>query len=312
MEQKTAIYCRISDDRDSTGLGVERQEIDCLKFAQERELGDVTVFTDNDISAFSGKKRPAYLEMMERIKSGEFQNLVAWASDRLHGSPRELEDFIDTCEAAKINIFTVKAGYYNLSTPDGRAMARILGTMARAESEKTSDRLQRKALDKALKGETWGGGNRPFGYKKGGMEIEEREAIALREIVQRISAGESIYSLCRWLNANEILTPAGRPFRAKALRDILNNPRMSGERAYKGEIVGAAKWPAIISKEEGEAVRAVFNSRRRLEAPARTSLLVGVLVCGLCGKKLVSHNKEGNRRYICRKDTITGRGCGGI
>ena len=83
-----------------------------------------------------------------------------------------------------------------------------------------------------MKGETWGTGNRPFGYKKGGMEIEEREAIALRKIAQRFLAGESIYSLCRWLNDEEILTPAGRLFRAKVLRDIINNPRISGERAY--------------------------------------------------------------------------------
>ena len=138
MTEKTAIYCRINDDRDGTGLGVERQEIDCLRLAEDKGLTDIEVFTDNDISAFSGKKRPSYLEMMARIKSGEFENLIAWASDRLHRSPRELEDFIDTCEEAKINIYTVKAGNLNLSSPAGRAFARILGTMARAESEKTS------------------------------------------------------------------------------------------------------------------------------------------------------------------------------
>ena len=92
----------------------------------------------------------------------------------------------------------------------------------------------------------------------------------------------------------------------------MNNPRISGERGYKGEIVGPAVWEGIITKEEGEAVRAILNSRKRLVAPARTSLLVGVLVCGVCGKKLISNNRGGVRRYICRKDTVTGRGCGGI
>ncbi len=108
------------------------------------------------------------------------------------------------------------------------------------------------------------------------------------------------------------MIPAKRPFRTKALRDILCNPRISGERTYKGEIVAPAIWPAIISKEEGEAVRAVFKSRMRMEAPARTSLLIGLLVCGICGKKLISTSKEGNRRYICRKDLVSGHGCGGV
>ena len=66
MTLKTAIYCRISDDRDGTGLGVERQEIDCRKYATEHSLGDIEIFIDNDISAFSGKKRPQYLAMMDR------------------------------------------------------------------------------------------------------------------------------------------------------------------------------------------------------------------------------------------------------
>ena len=66
----------------------------------------------------------------------------------------------------KINIYTVKAGHYNLSSPDGRAMARILGTMARAESEKTSDRGRRKALEIALRGENWGTGSRLFGISR--------------------------------------------------------------------------------------------------------------------------------------------------
>lgn len=79
------------------------------------------------------------------------------------------------------------------------------------------------------------------------MVIEDREATALREVAQRFLAGESLYSLCGWLNEQEIPTPAGKLFRAKTLRDILNNPRISGQRAYKGEIVAIAKWPAVIS-----------------------------------------------------------------
>lgn len=103
------------------------------------------------------------------------------------------------------------------------------------------------------------------------MEIEDREAIAIREVVQRFLAREGMNSLCRWLNDHEITTQAGRPFRAKALRDILINPRNSGQRAYKGEIAALAKWPAIITIEEGEAIRATLNSRKRQEAPARTN-----------------------------------------
>ena len=181
---KTAIYCRISDDRDGLGLGVELQEMDCRDLARRSGWTDIEVFVDNDISAFSGRKRPKYIEMMERIKSSEFENLIAWASDRLHRNLRDLEDFIDICESRKINIQTYKAGQINLSSPDGKVMARILGSIARDESEKASDRMKQSNLQRAMNGEVASTGVRAFGYKKGGIEIEEREAIALRSAVE--------------------------------------------------------------------------------------------------------------------------------
>lgn len=61
-----------------------------------------------------------------------------------------------------------------------------------------------------------------------------------------------------------------------------------------------------------QAIRAFLTSRKRLETPARTALMLGLLTCGIFGMKLVSNNKEGRRRYICRKDTVTGHACGGI
>jgi len=312
MSKKVAVYCRISDDRDGLGLGVERQQKDCVGLAKARGWDNIEVFTDNDISAFNGKKRPSYIEMMARIKAGEFEVLVAYASDRLHRSPRELEDFIDICNQRKLEILTVQAGDINLSTADGRTHARILGAFARGESEKTSSRIKRKALEKAMNGEPWSTGHRPFGYQANGLDINIEEAEAIAEVAQRFLAGESLNSLCRWLNEVGFNSPANKPFRTKALRDILFSARISGRRSYYGEIVAIAKWPAIISIEESDAIRAVFNSRTRLTPIARKNLLSGILICGECGKKLVSHNKEGRSRYICRKDAVSGIGCGGV
>ena len=43
-------------------------------------------------SAVGGKKSQSYLEMLARIKNGEFENLIAWLSDKLHRSHREQEE----------------------------------------------------------------------------------------------------------------------------------------------------------------------------------------------------------------------------
>ena len=57
---QAAIYTRISKDREGAGLGVERQRADCQELAGRLRWTVVEVFSDNDISAYSGRTRPGY------------------------------------------------------------------------------------------------------------------------------------------------------------------------------------------------------------------------------------------------------------
>jgi site-specific DNA recombinase len=86
------IYARISLDRTGGGLGVERQIEDCTRLAAGRGWTVVDVLSDNDVSAFTGRRRPAYRGLLERMRSGEVEVVVAWHTDRLRRSPRELEE----------------------------------------------------------------------------------------------------------------------------------------------------------------------------------------------------------------------------
>ena len=58
--RSAGIYVRISQDRGGAGLGVERQEEDCRALAQRLGWAVVEVYCDNDLSAFTGKRRPDY------------------------------------------------------------------------------------------------------------------------------------------------------------------------------------------------------------------------------------------------------------
>src|SRR3954454_20195704 len=122
-----AIYVRISDDRVGAGLGVARQEADCRQRAEELSWPVVDVYCDNDLSAYSGRPRPEYRRLLRDLEASRADVVLAWHTDRLHRSPRELEEFIDLCERRGVGVETVKAGPVDLSTPAGRAVARTLG-----------------------------------------------------------------------------------------------------------------------------------------------------------------------------------------
>ena len=85
-----AVYCRISQDREGAGLGVTRQEADCRALCERRGWTVVEVYTDNDVSAYSGKPRPNWARLIEDVRAGHIGAIVGWHVDRLTRSPREL------------------------------------------------------------------------------------------------------------------------------------------------------------------------------------------------------------------------------
>lgn len=312
-----AIYCRISDDRVGAGLGVARQEADCRERASVLGWHVVGVYVDNDLSAYSGKARPDYLRLLGDLRSGRVNAVLAWHTDRLHRSPRELEEFIDICETKSVLVETVKAGPVDLSTPAGRAVARTLGAWARYESEHKAERNKRKALELAQAGRYSGGGLRPYGYNKDHLSICVAEAAVIKEAVRRVLAGEVVSAVADDFNARDIKTASGKAWRAETLKRMLVSGRLSGQRDHQprsprsetkrktaGEIVAQAEWPGIITKGETARLRALLldPSRLRTNIIARRCLLTGILRCSFCGAGLSGRPREDHvMRYVCAK-----------
>ena len=68
--------------------------------------------------------------MLAAVESASIDAIVTWHNDRLHRSPKELEAFIDLVERSRVRLVVVTGGY-DLTTPDGRLSARIVGAVAR-------------------------------------------------------------------------------------------------------------------------------------------------------------------------------------
>jgi DNA invertase Pin-like site-specific DNA recombinase len=205
---RAALYARISRDVTGEGLGVERQLADCRQLAAERGWVIAEEYVDNDISAYSGKHRPAYKRMLEDIAAGQRDAVIVYNIDRLTRRPIELEQFTQACEAAGVRKLIAATGDIDLGNDDGMLMARMLAAFAAKESGRKSARLKRKALELAEAGKP-NGGNRPFGYSAGQMEVVESEAAVIRELAQRYLAGESLGSLTEWARSQGVPTVNG-------------------------------------------------------------------------------------------------------
>lgn len=317
MGRNVAIYCRISQDRAGAGLGVARQEEDCRRLAEARGWTVFEVYVDNDTSAYRAKPRANYERLLDALRTGRVSGVIAWHPDRLHRSPKELETFIDVIEAAGAVVATVQAGDLDLSTAAGRMSARIVGAVARHESEQKSERIRRKQRELAEHGRLSGGGRRPFGYEADRITVRESEAEEIRGAARRVLAGESLRGITHDWRDRGVNTVTDAVWSPTTIKRLLCSGRISGQREHREpgkpgkpgrmRIVGPAVWPAIITPEETARLRAVLNGRNGTgPGNARLYLLSGFVVCGACGTRMTARAaiRKGNRyrRYHCAKD----------
>lgn len=310
MTKRAAVYCRISEDRTGAGLGVERQREDCEALAGRLGVDVVATFTDNDISAYSGRQRAGYAALLESVRAGGVDVVLAWHEDRLHRSPRELEDYIDACAPREVATMFVQAGELDLATASGRMTARIRGAVARAESEHKAERVNRAQRQAAEAGK-WLGGRRPFGWNVelgGGATVNEAEAAEVRRACDAVLAGASLGGIAADLNARGVRTVTGRHWQATTLRQVLRRPRNAGLSVLRGELMGASAWPPLVSETTWRGVCAVLNDAGRRSGTTNRvrHLLAGIAVCGAegCGMPLKSAwmmtRQPGVRRVIYR------------
>jgi site-specific DNA recombinase len=311
------IYARISYVRREDGtkerLGVERQVPPCRELARRKGWTVVEpVYEDNDLSAFSGKRRPSYGQLLADAKAGRINVIVAWHADRLTRQPIENEGLIELAERHGIQLATV-TGEHDLATPSGRLHFRMLGSIARYESEHRAERLRLKFQEQARAGRPNGGGRRPFGFEPDKLTVNEPEAALLRDAAERLLVGEGLHAVLRDWWAHGIVTPAGNRWSSTSLRRALLAPRTAGLREHRGEVLGLAAWPAILDETTRKRLVELFarDDRRRQGRP-RTYLLSGIATCGRegCGRSLVGASAGAKRpKYACRKD-LSHYGCG--
>ncbi|MDP9166666.1 MAG: recombinase family protein [Actinomycetota bacterium] len=325
---RAAIYARISQDRVGAGLGVARQRLDCEKLITTRGWELVEVYEDNDISAYSGKFRAGYRRLLDDIVAGHVQAVVAWHTDRLHRSPRELEEWIDACERHDVLTVTVRAGELDLATAAGRMVARMLGAAARHESEQKSERVRRAREQAAMAGKFHG--NMGFGYRRDpagqGWLLDLTQAAIVKEVADRILAGESLRSIATDLNVRNVPSPAAARYgwRAPNMRQMITSGRFCGWREWSplsggrraagsGELVAQGDWPAILTRQETERLRLLLFDPSRRTGRAVRNLLSSILQCGRCGAPMSaqSWNEHTARRYACVAQPGLSR-CGGL
>ncbi|WP_072809952.1 recombinase family protein [Rhodococcus zopfii] len=333
MNERTAIYVRISSDRDDRMVGVERQEQDCRELAADLGWTVTHVYVDNDTSAWrkttvelpDGSKvrrnvRPVFEQMLTALRRGEHDGLIAYDLDRVAREPRDLENLIEIAEQFGRAIKS-STGNMQLDTDHGIYSARGEVAHANKSSRDTSRRVKRAAKQRAQEGKYHGAGA-AFGYElvkdEDGKVLTLREhpehAAMLRDAYAHLLSGGSLNSIVKRWNEEGRKTNRGNAWRSSPLKRALMTPTIIAMREYDGQLY-PADWPALVSKDDWDKLRTLLSDPARTgkgfgEGPGKGKyVLSGLVRCGGCGRSMVASvysGGRGTRGWVCAMSRTKG------
>jgi DNA invertase Pin-like site-specific DNA recombinase len=348
-----ARYHRISADKAGDEHGVANQQELTAKLLAERGYLPATahgpgdepgVFTDNDISAYKGKERPAYEAMLAAAQRGEFNVIVVRHIDRLWANREELARGMKILGKAGVNVVCVKGPDAELGNAQGELIVDLMGAVARYERAIKGERTAMNQREAVAKG--WHlGGPRPFGWDmaadparagspnpayalaKVRPVVNEAEAKAVIQCAEAILAGRTLRSLAMELNKAECFPPARKNSKSRwdisTLRQALLRERNYGVAVFDDERFEGV-WPALAYTDEQGNVRVFTEDLWRklvtkLTAPERRTnaeagskvkyLNSGIATCGRCDAPVKAGSaKLADRRlvvYRCPNEHVT-------
>ncbi len=140
-EKKIAgIYIRVStEDQAREGFSLGEQEEKLRQLCKYKGFEIFKVYKDAGISAKDMKNRPAFQTMLEDMKNGLINYIVAYKLDRVTRSVKDWESLIEFTEKYNIDLALVN-DKIDTTTANGKMVSRIMMSVSQNEIERTSER----------------------------------------------------------------------------------------------------------------------------------------------------------------------------
>ncbi|WP_158863733.1 recombinase family protein [Leifsonia sp. AG29] len=270
--RRAVLYCRISRTTEES-VSLERQRRDLEKLCELEGWDVVDVITDDGKSGT--KERAEATRALDMLRSGAADTLLVWAFDRWSRQGlRAVADLIEVMRERKTALFYAKKDGLRSDQPAWRIIASVLAEVAAMEAENTSARIlaaRAAHLSKtAPEDQRFLGGRAPFGYRPvpnphgpgKALAIDEYEAHIVREVAERVIAGETLTKATLWLDAEGVPTPqsparrarqAGAPmdgldrgaWRVTTVRNLWRSDTLIGRTTQKQAIRGTDGQPVL-------------------------------------------------------------------
>lgn len=304
-EKKIAgIYIRVStEDQAREGFSLGEQEEKLRQLCEFKEYQIFNVYQDAGISAKDMEHRPGFQQMMDDMRKGKINYIVAYKLDRVTRSVRDLELLIAKLE--KYDCYLIcERDDVNTSTANGRFFVRMLTVLSQLQIEVVSERTK-FGMSGAIKAGHLHG-MCLLGYYRDKDKVVKLNP-STKDIVKRIFnmylEGKSYYQISCILDKEKVLYPEHNKWTEAAVRTIINNRIYVGDyirnktsKDERKEKVYSNVVAPIITRAEWEEIQIQKEKNMQSFSRDRVYIFFQKLICPKCGKLMLCKGVGGKKK----------------
>ena len=324
---RAAIYARVSDKSQDTEdkTSISEQIVEMEAYCERKGLTITARY--QEVGRGGSKNRPEFQRMLADARSGRFDTIVCWKSDRLSRGMYPAAALMEVVDAHQIGLEAV------MDAIDMKTFG-IMAVVGKIELDNLRERSSMGKRGAAKQGRV-PTSRLPYGYRIGDdrrPEVGEPEAEIVRRIFHMyVHEGMGTHSIAIQLTGEGIPSPRSKKqWWASYIHNMLANATYTGVWAY-----GKTRWlstedgpqvhdeprdtwieipvPPLVDEETWERAQKL-KRQRTVRAKRNTKvayLLQHLLKCGECGHKFgakaswSSSNLRNGKRY--RYDLLSPR-----
>jgi DNA invertase Pin-like site-specific DNA recombinase len=272
-------------------------------------------------SAMVSDKREKFRGMLDAIKKGTYDGIIAWAPDRLARNMKEAGEIIDMLDHGVIQDIKFANNFTFNNDPSGKMMLGFAFISAKQFSDNHSQNVTRAIRRKTAEGK-WAGSHLKHGYYKDKIHFllpdDENHALITEAFSMR-RAGKQLNEIAAFLRDR------GFPVQTKHTKhrklvidekfvsDLLRDPFYAGALIFGGQVINLLeKYPFVpcVSVEDFEAnckVDGIKKSYKLTEVikergDIQANLMRRMVICGHCNRPMSTGITK--QYYYFRCDTI--------
>ncbi|HRH23344.1 MAG TPA: recombinase family protein [Candidatus Magasanikbacteria bacterium] len=307
------LYARKSTEQDEyQALSIDSQIKEMTDMAHHEGLYISEVRKEAHSAKESGQ-RPVFLQLLQDIKQGLFNGIIAWDPSRISRNAGDLGSVVDLMDQ-KLIVDIRTHGQRFTNSPNEKFLLMILCSQAKLENDHKGENVKRGLRAKCEQG--WRPGLAPIGYyhdkyaDKGSKRVmtDPERAPVIRKMFEKVAYENwSGRTISKWLNEQmDFTTRKGKRMTLSMIYRALKEPFYYGVFEFP---VGSGKFYSgnhepIVKKDLFDLAQANLLAPARRHPGSVEYEFTNLLYCGACGSGICAeekfkHQQNGNtHRYV--------------